>query len=155
MYRRTFLKETFASAVAVLAAAAGWISPRSAAAAEWPRDAYGAKTVEDALKNLYGSTAAVASAEVKVRAPFQAENGSVVPVSVYTNLPNVQSISVLVEKNPAPLVAHINLGANAVPYFSSNIKMAATSDVHFVVKAGGKLYSAKQNIKVTVGGCGG
>lgn len=155
MHRRTFLQKTLASAAAVLAAAAGWISPRDAVAAEWPRDAYGAKTVEDALKHLYGSAAAVASPEVKVRAPFQAENGSVVPVSVSTNLPDVQSISVLVEKNPAPLAAHINLGAGAVPYFSSNIKMAATSDVHFVVKSGGKLYSAKQNIKVTVGGCGG
>jgi sulfur-oxidizing protein SoxY len=155
VHRRTFLSRTLASAVAAFAATAGWISPRSAAAAEWPRDAYGAKTVEEALKHLYGGAAAAASAEVKVRAPFQAENGSVVPVSVSTNLPDVQSISVLVDKNPAPLAAHINLTAGAVPYFFANIKMASTSDVHFVVKAGGKLYTAKQNIKVTVGGCGG
>jgi sulfur-oxidizing protein SoxY len=155
VHRRTFLTETLASAVALLAAAAGWIAPRSAAAAEWPRDAYAAKTVEDALRQLYGSMAVIPSTEVKIRAPFQAENGSVVPVSISTNLPDVQSISVLVEKNPAPLAAHINLGANAVPYFSANIKMAATSDMHFVVKSGGKLYGAKQNIKVTVGGCGG
>ena len=33
--------------------------------------------------------------------------------------------------------------------------MAQTSDVHVVVKAGGKLYSAKAAIKVTAGGCGG
>jgi predicted secreted protein len=33
--------------------------------------------------------------------------------------------------------------------------MAQTSDVHFVVKAGGKLYSVKKTVKVTAGGCGG
>jgi len=153
--RRFFLKGAVASAVAVFAAAAGWISPRRAAAAEWPRDAYAAKTVEEALKNLYGSSAAVASPEVKIRAPLQAENGAVVPVSVSTNLPDVQSISVLVEKNAAPLAAHLNLTPSAVPYFSANIKLGATSDVHFIVKSGGKLYRAKQLVKVTVGGCGG
>ena len=40
-------------------------------------------------------------------------------------------------------------------YFSARMKMAQTSDVVAVVKSGGKLYSARQNIKVTVGGCGG
>jgi len=35
------------------------------------------------------------------------------------------------------------------------MKMAQTSDVYVIVKSGGKLYSTKQNIKVTVGGCGG
>ena len=40
-------------------------------------------------------------------------------------------------------------------YFSARMKMAQTSDVYAVVKSGGKLYMAKQNIKVTVGGCWG
>jgi sulfur-oxidizing protein SoxY len=33
--------------------------------------------------------------------------------------------------------------------------MGQTSDVHAVLKSGGKLYSAKQTVKVTAGGCGG
>ncbi|MHB1142749.1 MAG: thiosulfate oxidation carrier protein SoxY, partial [Sulfuricaulis sp.] len=40
-------------------------------------------------------------------------------------------------------------------YFSARMKMGQTSDVVAVVKAGGKLYTARQNVKVTVGGCGG
>jgi sulfur-oxidizing protein SoxY len=35
------------------------------------------------------------------------------------------------------------------------IKMGATGDVIAVVKAGGKMLSAKKEVKVTVGGCGG
>jgi sulfur-oxidizing protein SoxY len=76
-------------------------------------------------------------------------------VSVSANLPDVQAISILVEKNAVPLAAQVNLLPGALPYFSANIKMAATSDVHFILKSGNKLYGAKQNIKVTVGGCGG
>ncbi len=154
-HRRSLLKGALAAALAGIAATLGLTTPRRAVAAEWPRDAYAAKTVDDALKNLYGTSTVVASPEVKIRAPLQAENGAVVPVSVSSNLPDVQAISILVEKNAAPLAAHISLGNGAVPYFSANIKMGSTSDVHFIVKAGGKLYSAKQNIKVTIGGCGG
>jgi sulfur-oxidizing protein SoxY len=153
--RREFLQGILAYAVAAVGAALGLIGPRRALAAEWPRDAYAAKTVEDALKNLYGTSATIASAEIKLRVPAQAENGAVVPISVSANLADVQAISVLVEKNVAPLAAHIAFTGGAVPYFATNVKMASTSDLHFIVKAGGKLYSAKQNVKVTVGGCGG
>ncbi|MEW6331958.1 MAG: thiosulfate oxidation carrier protein SoxY, partial [Pseudomonadota bacterium] len=68
--------------------------------------------------------------------------------------PNVEAIAVFVEKNPSPLVAHASF-TGADGYFSARMKMGQTSDVHAVVKAGGKLYTAKQNVKVTVGGCGG
>ncbi|MFL6623275.1 MAG: thiosulfate oxidation carrier protein SoxY [Sulfurifustis sp.] len=153
--RRVFLKGILASALARLAGAAVLVGPLRAFAAEWPRDAYSAKTVDEALKNLYGTNAVATSSEVKIRAPLQAENGAVVPVAVSTTLPDAQAISIIVDKNPVPLVAHVNLTPDAVPFFGTNIKMASTSDVHFVVRAGGKLYGVKQNIKVTVGGCGG
>jgi sulfur-oxidizing protein SoxY len=51
-------------------------------------------------------------------------------------------------------VAHASF-AGAQGYFSARMKMGQTSDVVAVVKAGGKLYTARQNVKVTVGGCGG
>jgi sulfur-oxidizing protein SoxY len=37
----------------------------------------------------------------------------------------------------------------------NRIKMAKTSKVVALVEAGGKLYSATKEVKVTVGGCGG
>ncbi|MCB1874458.1 MAG: thiosulfate oxidation carrier protein SoxY, partial [Chromatiales bacterium] len=38
---------------------------------------------------------------------------------------------------------------------STRIKMGKTGDVVAVVKSGGKLYSARKSVKVTIGGCGG
>ena len=37
----------------------------------------------------------------------------------------------------------------------SRLKMAKTSKVMALVEAGGKIYSATKEVKVTVGGCGG
>jgi sulfur-oxidizing protein SoxY len=62
----------------------------------------------------------------------------------------------MVEKNPAPFITAVNLqpGSSGGMY-SARIKMGQTSKVTAYVKAGGKLHTASQEIKVTVGGCGG
>jgi sulfur-oxidizing protein SoxY len=38
---------------------------------------------------------------------------------------------------------------------STRVKLAETSDVYVLVKAQGKYYVTKKEIKVTIGGCGG
>ena len=53
------------------------------------------------------------------------------------------------------LVASYKIPAGTVPSVANRIKMAKTSNVVVVVEAGGKLYSATKEVKVTVGGCGG
>ena len=152
--RRTFLKNTLATAVLAAAGTAGLLDPRRAQAAEWPKDAFTAKQFEVALKALYGTGEMSPSAAVKLKAPTQAENSAQVQIQVEAALPHVESIAVFVEKNPNPLVASARF-EGAEGYFSARMKMAQTSDVYAVVKSGGKLYFAKQNVKVTVGGCGG
>lgn len=152
--RRTFLKGAVAFSVAGLAATAGVLRAPAALAAEYPTNAFGAKKIDEALKALYGSSQVSPSDAVKVKAPPVAENGAVVPITIDTKLANVESIAILVEKNNQPLVTAVNM-TGADSYFSTFIKMAQTSDVHVVVKAGGKLYGAKAAIKVTAGGCGG
>ncbi len=152
--RRTFLKGTLGATALGLASAAGLLKPSRVLAAEWPKNAFEAKSINDALKGLYGADAATASGSIKIKAPIQAENGAVVPIAVSADLPNVDAIAVFVEKNASPLVANVSL-AGAQGYFSARMKMGQTSDVRVVCRAGGKLYSAKQTIKVTVGGCGG
>ena len=154
LHRRTFLKGTLGAGTLALAASAGLLKPGRVLAAEWPKNAFESKSVADALNGMYGASQATASGAIKIKAPIQAENGAVVPIAVSADLPNVQGIAVLVEKNPQPLVANVSLNG-AEGYFSARMKMGQTSDVHVVCKAGGKLYSAKQTIKVTVGGCGG
>lgn len=153
--RRTFLKGTLASGAIVLAAGAGLLKPTRVLAAEWPKGAFEAKTVDEALKGLYGGASSNASKDITIKAPLQAENGSVVPITISTNLKNVESIGVLVEKNATPLVASVALSNGATGYFSARMKMGKTSDVKVYIKSGGKIYTASQQIKVTVGGCGG
>ena len=113
-----------------------------------------AKNEADAIKSLYGKTA-VASDKIKLDAPEIAENGAVVPVSVSTTLADVTSISFLVAENPVALIASYKIPAGTVPTVANRIKMAKTSNVIVLVEAGGKLYSAAKEVKVTVGGCGG
>jgi sulfur-oxidizing protein SoxY len=152
--RRTFLKGTVAGSVLAVAASAGLLTPTRVLAAAWPAAAFDAKSVDDALKSLYGTSAATDSKAISIKAPIQAENGAVVPIAVSTSLPNVEAIAIMVAGNNQPLVANVNLNG-AVGYFSARMKMGKTSDVKVVVKSGGKLHMATQQIKVTVGGCGG
>ena len=154
--RRTFLKGTVAGGVVAVAAAAGLLQPTRVLAAAWPAAAFDAKSIDDALKGLYGSSATSPDAKgITIKAPLQAENGAVVPIAVSSSLPKVDSIAILVAGNPAPLVASVNLMNGAEGYFSARMKMGKTSNVQVVVRSQGKLHTASQEIKVTVGGCGG
>ena len=131
----------------------GW--PAFAAANDkYPEEAFKQKSDTDAIKSLYGKKAE-ASDKIKLDAPEIAENGAVVPVSVTTTLSDVTSISFLVVENPIVLVASYKIPAGTVPSVANRIKMAKTSNVIVIVEAGGKLYSATKEVKVTVGGCGG
>lgn len=148
--RRNFLKAV--SAFGLLAGAA-LLKPLRALAAEWPKAAFEAKKLDDAVSAAFGTGSTTASAAVRIKAQPQAENGAVVPISVSTDLANVEAIAIFVEKNTSPMIAYATFyGADA--YLSARMKMAQSSDVLVVVKAGGKLHSARTNIKVTVGGCG-
>ena len=40
-------------------------------------------------------------------------------------------------------------------FIATHIKMASTSNVIAIVTAGGKNYSTRKEVKVTIGGCGG
>jgi sulfur-oxidizing protein SoxY len=154
MKRRTFLKGTFATSMLGVAASAGMLSPRAVLAA-WPESSFAQKKLDGAIKSLLGTSNTSPSGSIKIKAPDIAENGAVVPVTVSTNMSKVQTITLLVAKNPQPLCSNFELAKNAEPFVSTRIKMGKTSDVVAVVKSGGKLFSAKKTVKVTIGGCGG
>ncbi len=131
------------------------LAPAFAAANDkYPEEAFKQKSEADAIKALYGKTAE-ASDKVKMDAPEIAENGAVVPISVTTTLADVTSIAFLVTENPNALAASYRIPAGTVPGVANRLKMAKTTNVIAIVEAGGKLYSATKEVKVTVGGCGG
>lgn len=154
MKRRVFLKGSLASGMVAVAVGAGLLNPRQVLAA-WPKGAFEAKNISDAMNGMFGTDLAPASDAIKLDAPDIAENGAVVPVKVTTDMANVESITIIAENNQTPLIASFNLAANTQGYISTRIKMGKTSNVIAVVKAGGKVYSARKEVKVTIGGCGG
>ena len=154
MKRRVFLKGSMTAGTVVIALGAGLLAPRAVLAA-WNEGAFSSKDVENAIKGVMGSATTEPSTEITIKAPDIAENGAVVPVSVNTTIADVESIAMLVEQNGTPLSAIFHLPKGTQADVSTRLKMGKTGDVIAVVKAGGKLHSARKSVKVTIGGCGG
>ena len=124
--------------------------------ASWPTNAFDAENIEDAMNALYGTTAAESSDAISFKTPEIAENGAVVPISVTTSIPNSDHVSVYVLNNPSPLAATFELVNPGTTKVGTRIKMGKSSQLVALVRAEGKVYSANSNeIKVTIGGCGG
>src|SRR3954469_8332875 len=122
--------------------------------AVWNKEAFGAKSAAEALKGI-GATGAAASSDIMIDVPQIAENGAVVPIEITSNIAGTKSISVLVDKNPFPLIAKFDFMEGALPFVKVNVKMGETSEVRVIAEAGGRHYVASKEVKVTIGGCGG
>jgi sulfur-oxidizing protein SoxY len=148
--RRETLKQS--AVVAGLLATAGF--PQYAQAA-FNKVAFDAKSVQDAAKAA-GAASLAESKEVTITGPDIAENGAVVPLGASTSLAGVKQMLVLVEKNPAALVALFHVSDSIDANFTTRAKMGQSSDVYAVaIMADGKAFFAKKEVKVTLGGCGG
>jgi len=152
--RRTFLQATMAAGTIAIATSAGLLSPRTVLAA-WPKNAFNATTMKDAMKAITGGDKAVDSKDISVEAPDIAENGAVVSVTVKSKAAKTEQISIFVPVNANPLCSSYITTSAIDGFITGRIKMRKTSDVIAVVKAGGKLLTAKKPVKVTLGGCGG
>ncbi|HEY7743634.1 MAG TPA: thiosulfate oxidation carrier protein SoxY [Burkholderiales bacterium] len=151
--RRTFLQLAARAGALAAAWSAGLLASGWARAATWNKAGFESKSMADVMKSL-GAAGAAESKEIVITAPDIAENGAVVPIAVTSRLANTQQISIVAEKNPFPLAATFDLAGGGEGYVSARIKMGQTSDVWAVVKADGKYYVARKEVKVTVGGCG-
>ena len=147
--RRETLKQS--AVVAGLLASAGF--PQFAQAA-FNKVAFDAKTVQDAVKAAGGAGLAE-SKDVAITAPDIAENGAVVPLGASTTLAGVKQLLILVEKNPASLVAMFHVNDSIEANFLTRAKMGQSSDVYAVaIMADGKAFFAKKDVQITLGGCG-
>lgn len=147
MHRRDLLK----TCVALLALTAAL--PLRALAALWNRTAFESQKIDDALHGL-GVSALESGGQIELVAPDMAENGAIVQIEVHSRIPDTDAIAVLVEKNPTPLIANFVFANGAEPSIVTRIKMAETSELKAIVKAGGKYYAASRKVEVALGGCG-
>jgi len=152
--RRTGLRAAGGLGLYAALVAIGLFEGRPVSAQTFNATLFQARNLSELLRMLGGASAAD-SKEILITTPDIAENGAVVPVAVRSQLPRTEQISLLVEKNPDPLVASYQLLEGVEPDLSMRVKMSQTSDVIALVKADGRFYLARKEVKVTIGGCGG
>lgn len=124
----------------------------SAAAAVLPIRAFA--NVEDSIAAFTGG-AEVGSDGITLIAPEIAENGNTVPIEV--SAPGAEAIMVLAAGNPTPAVGTFNFGPLAgAQSAATRIRLAGTQDVVAIARMpDGSFVQASQEVKVTIGGCGG
>lgn len=152
MERRSFLKDCVVTGATGAAFGAGLLPPSIAFANEF--DPFQATSVDAVLKAL-GVAGTEASDRIKIRAPKIAENGAAVPVGITSTIEGTTEIIAIAAANPKPLAARYRFGKGATTSVDSRIKMRETTEVIALVRAGGRYYMAKTEVKVTLGGCGG
>jgi sulfur-oxidizing protein SoxY len=153
--RRKVLKSGGGITLLGLVAAAGWLKSDDALAETWNKPAFETKNMGDTMKALGGGEPSQSKDIVFFQTPDIAENGAVVPVGITSNIPNTESIAVLIEKNPNMLAAVFDIPAGTEPTISTRVKMGQSSNIYALVKADGKYFVAAKDVKVTLGGCGG
>ena len=99
---------------------------------------------------------------ITLELPQIAENGNTVPISVEVDSPMTEqdyckAVHLFADKNPLPDVASINFTpVCGKAKASTRMRLAKTQNVVAVAEmSDGSVYTAKAEVKVTIGGCGG
>lgn len=132
---------------------AGMLRPGTSLAA-WNQQAFDAKNLRDALQVL-GMSAAAQSKDIAIDAPDVAENGALVTVQITSRIPATRSIAVFVDRNPWAHIARFEFVQDALPFVALRLRVAETSPVRAVVRAGESYYVSMRDVRVVAGGCGG
>lgn len=153
--RRKLLKGGASAALLAPLIGSGLLMPTRVLAAEWNKNAFTARSANDALK-AYGSANTAESRDILINAPEIAENGAKVEIEITSNIASTRSIAIFADKNPMPLSSVFEFSGPVLPYVKAQLKMAESTRVRAVVRTtDGKSYVAFREIKVTLGGCGG
>jgi len=120
--------------------------------AEWPAAAFDTTAYEDSYAAVIDGVEPQ-EGSITIEAPEIASNGATVPVTISTDMADVKSISVLVDKNPRPYIATFFINENIEATISTRVKMRETSNVVAIVETASGKFIAKQSVKVTAGGC--
>lgn len=149
MSRRAWL----CSSAATAAAAFFGVSGRALATME---------DVEKLIEEFGEGAASEDSGALQLTTPEIAENGNSVPVSFTVESPMseddyVVSVMIMASENPSPEVATFHFTpASGMAKASTRMRLAKTQDVVAVAKTStGQLFKVSNNVKVTIGGCGG
>jgi len=151
--RRMLLQYFTGGAVVSTGLAAGLLTPRAARAA-LPPETFLASSPAEAIKAVLGGDLAPQDNGVELDVPGMVEVADMVPVTVKTTLDDVQSITLVADRNPNPIVAYYHWDPALEPYLATRIRLAGSGPVEALVMAGGKVYRAARNVEISISGCG-
>jgi Predicted secreted protein len=110
--------------------------------------------LDDAISKITGGKH-TASADLKLKTPKLAENGSQVPVTVdATAPPGVKSVFLIVHENLKPVAMRVDFESADVAAFASfRVKMGKPTKVTAIAHTANGFVTANGSTKVTKGGC--
>ena len=123
--------------------------------ANWLASDFRHQAVNTTLAELFPGQTLHTSDKIHLKLPRIAENGSVVPITITSSIENVDTVYILSEKNPVPLIAKFSLNPDLETFIGARFKMKETCDVIVIVKAENQYYQTRQKVKVSLVGCGG
>ncbi len=123
-------------------------------AAMWNKAAFDAEKLQTAKENL-SINDEILSKDITIIAPDRAENGAIVQLEIEVNITDAEAIAIFVDKNPSPLIANVMLEKLSQAKLTTRIKMAETSEIKVIVKAGKQYFTASKTVQVVENGCGG
>ena len=92
--------------------------------------------------------------KIEIKLPKTAEKNASIPITITSNLTDIDTLTILAEKNPAPLVASFKLSDNLENFVSARLTLQESSNVIVLVNTKTARYRAKGFVKVIAGGCG-
>ena len=117
--------------------------------------------VKAEIKKLYGDKP-MKDGKIKIDLPSIAENGLVVPLgfeveSPMTEKDYVKAVHFFAEGNPSPGLASFYFTPMSPKAAAAiRIRLAQTQNIVAVAElSNGEIYTARKEVKVTIGGCGG
>ncbi len=122
--------------------------------ADWNNKAFWAAEQGPALEALFAGVPVNSSEKITIGINSMIENGAVVPIKITTSLPDVTSISIFVENNPNPLIAHFELNPRCLGFVATRIKVDKPSNITAIVRSEETLFQTSTYIEVAEGGCG-
>lgn len=150
MLRRASLKLLLSGSLALL----GSVLLPVKVLAKWNKAAFTATDINAALAACFPGQTINRSEQIDIGVHPVVENGAVVPVKINTGLPNIESISIFVDKNPNPLIANFDLSPNCIGFVSSRIKVQEPSNIIAVVKTTAGVFKTQTFVEVHEAGCG-
>ena len=119
-----------------------------------PPQTFFAPSPAAAVDAVLGGAESMPDPAVKLDVPGIADSADMVPVSASTTLDNVESITIVAEKNPNPVIAFFRLDPALEPYVAIRMRLAESGDVSALVTSGKTVHRATKNVEIGLLGCG-